>query len=175
MDKELVVLQKQINLHVNDIERYQGFVRKLAVQKGTILEELRRDKEKARKTNKQLKSQKETETGSATVMAAAGKSIMSNSTQAFAEGSPVEVLLFGFKARNNMVNSSFNASIGSDASSTSQHVASSLKHLIKTQNLVSFSIATSGDDGRRIYNLENLKAAGGYSKAPHDVVLQTKI
>lgn len=52
MDKELVVLQKQINLHVHDIERYQGFVRTLAVKKGNNLEELRRDKEKARKTMK---------------------------------------------------------------------------------------------------------------------------
>ena len=55
MDKELVVLQKQINLHVADIERYQGFVSRLAVTKGKKVEELRRDKEKARKTMKQLK------------------------------------------------------------------------------------------------------------------------
>ena len=55
MDKELVVLQKQINLHVADIERYQGFVSSLAVTKGKKVEELRRDKEKARKTMKQLK------------------------------------------------------------------------------------------------------------------------
>ena len=34
MDKELVVLQKQINLHVADIERYQGFVSRLAIKKG---------------------------------------------------------------------------------------------------------------------------------------------
>ena len=58
MDKELVVLQKQINLHVHDIERYQGFVSRLSAKKGNTVEELRRNKEKARNTMKQLKSQK---------------------------------------------------------------------------------------------------------------------
>lgn len=52
MDKELVVLQKQINLHVADIERYQGFVSRLAIKKGETVEEMRRTKEKARKTQK---------------------------------------------------------------------------------------------------------------------------
>lgn len=55
MEKELVVLQKQINLHVHDIERYQGFVSRLAIKKGNTVEELRRNKDKARKTMKQLK------------------------------------------------------------------------------------------------------------------------
>jgi len=52
MDKELVVLQKQINLHVTDIERYQGFVSRLSIKKGNTVEELRRNKDKARKTMK---------------------------------------------------------------------------------------------------------------------------
>lgn len=60
MDKELVVLQKQINLHVADIERYQGFVSRLAIKKGNVVEELRRNKEKARKTMKQLKASRAT-------------------------------------------------------------------------------------------------------------------
>ena len=60
MDKELVVLQKQINLHVADIERYQGFVSRLAVKKGQTVEELRRNKDKARKTMKQLKANRTT-------------------------------------------------------------------------------------------------------------------
>ena len=52
MDKDLVVLRKQINLHVADIERYQGFVSRLAIKKANTVEELRRTKEKARKTMK---------------------------------------------------------------------------------------------------------------------------
>ena len=83
MDKELVVLQKQINLHVADIERYQGFVSRLAVKKGQVIEELRRDKDKARKTMKQLKASKTTVktgglgsgAGSSTLAAAGRESI----------------------------------------------------------------------------------------------------
>ena len=60
MEKELVVLQKQINLHVHDIERYQGFVSRLAIKKGDTVEELRRNKDKARKTMKQLKANRTT-------------------------------------------------------------------------------------------------------------------
>jgi len=60
MDKELVVLQNKINLHVTDIERYQGFVSRLAIKKGNSVEELRRIKEKSRKTMKQLKENRTT-------------------------------------------------------------------------------------------------------------------
>ena len=80
MDKELVVLQKQINLHVADIERYQGFVSRLAVKKGNTVEELRRTKDKARKTMKQLKANRTTSkaaagagAGASTTLAAAGR------------------------------------------------------------------------------------------------------
>jgi len=103
MDKELVVLQKQINLHVADIERFQGFVRNLAIKKGETLEELRRDKEKARKTMKQLKISKAGEkaggaaSGSGATQAGLSKTGVSTATVAFAEGSPVDILLFGFK------------------------------------------------------------------------------
>ena len=81
MDKELVVLQKQINLHVADIECYQGFVSRLAVKKGNTVEELRRTKDKARKTMKQLKANRTTSkaaggaggAGASTTLAAAGR------------------------------------------------------------------------------------------------------
>ena len=42
-------------MHVHDIERIQGFVQRLAINKGETVDELRRTKEKARKTMKQLK------------------------------------------------------------------------------------------------------------------------
>jgi hypothetical protein len=50
MDKEISILQKQINLHVADIERIQGFVANLANKKGKTRDELLRDKERSRKT-----------------------------------------------------------------------------------------------------------------------------
>ena len=89
MDKELVVLQKQINLHVADIERYQGFVSRLAVKKGQTVEEMRRTKEKARKTQKQLKTARTTTSkpmggapaggvGGGSTLAAAGAASIAN-------------------------------------------------------------------------------------------------
>ena len=55
MDKDLIVLQKQINLHVHDIERMQGFVTNLAQKKGNIRDEILRGKERSRRTMEQLK------------------------------------------------------------------------------------------------------------------------
>jgi hypothetical protein len=52
MDKELNVLQKEIHLHVNDIKRIQGLISRLAIIKGETNDEIRRTKERARKTMK---------------------------------------------------------------------------------------------------------------------------
>ena len=49
-DKDLIVLQKQINLHVHDIERIQGMMTIEAQRKGEKSDELRRIKDKSRKT-----------------------------------------------------------------------------------------------------------------------------
>ena len=50
-DMDLIVLQKQINLHVHDIQRIQGVMTVEALNKGRTADELRRIKEKSRKTN----------------------------------------------------------------------------------------------------------------------------
>mmetsp|Transcript_23070 Transcript_23070/g.35714 ORF Transcript_23070/g.35714 Transcript_23070/m.35714 type:complete len:171 (-) Transcript_23070:516-1028(-) len=50
MDKDLIVLQKEINLHVADIQRIQGIISRLATLKGDKADELRRLKEKSRRT-----------------------------------------------------------------------------------------------------------------------------
>ena len=50
MDKDLVRLRKEINLHVHDIERIQGLMARLASMKGDKQDELRRLKDKSRKT-----------------------------------------------------------------------------------------------------------------------------
>ena len=50
MDKDLIRLQKEINLHVADIQRIQGLMRRLAMIKGKTVDELKRNKEKSRKT-----------------------------------------------------------------------------------------------------------------------------
>jgi hypothetical protein len=50
MDKDLIVLQKEINLHVADIKRIQGLMQRVASMKGKTADELRRNKDKSRKT-----------------------------------------------------------------------------------------------------------------------------
>ena len=50
MDKDLIVLQKEINLHVADIQRIQGLMSRLALIKGEKQDELKRNKDKSRKT-----------------------------------------------------------------------------------------------------------------------------
>lgn len=61
-EKELNVLQKEINLHVSDIKRIQGMMSKLAIMKGQTADEIKRNKERARRTNQQLKNTKVSET-----------------------------------------------------------------------------------------------------------------
>ena len=180
-------------MHVADIERYQGFVSRLAVKKGQVIEELRRDKDKARKTMKQLKASKTTVktgglgsgAGSSTLAAAGRESIAQSnfrsqtmaqtSTEAFIEGSPVDVILFGFKKSQGAFATSFNASQSSDNFTGNAHVVQALRHIIKSQPLVSYAISTIGADGRRMYSEENTQAAGGIGKLSQEAQLQTKI
>ena len=57
-DKDLIVLQKQINLHVHDIERIQGMMTIEALRRGEKADELRRIKDKSRKTQAFLSESK---------------------------------------------------------------------------------------------------------------------
>lgn len=84
--------------------------------------------------------------------ASLGKTNMTTTTQAFAEGSPIDILLFGFKKKNNIMATSFNQSASTDSSSGNAHVPEALKHIIKTQPIINFNISTIGPDGRRIYS-----------------------
>lgn len=103
------------------------------------------------------------------------QTIANSSTDAFIEGSPVEVLLFGFKRRENAFQTSFNASVSSDSFSSNAHVVQALRHVLKLQPLTRFNISTIGADGRRLYSDENTQAAGGMGKLDQDSLLQTKI
>jgi len=48
------------------------------------------------------------------------------STEAFAPGSPVEIILFGFKKNDGSFAASFNASVSSDSMSGNAHVVKAL-------------------------------------------------
>jgi len=61
MEKDLNILQKSINLHVNDIKRIQGAVSSLAIKKGNICDELRRQKVMAKRTQEQINKSKAAE------------------------------------------------------------------------------------------------------------------
>ena len=167
MDKDLNVLQKQINLHVHDIERIQGFVSTLAIQKGKTRDELIRGKERSRKTMEQLKKARQVgdapgssgqtsptkKTGGATLMGTHG----GTSNQAFVEGSPVEILLFGQK-KSGTFSSSFGNTQSSDQNSTSAQIIQGLKHVIKVCNITTFAVSTTGSDGQNLYSYEVAKA-----------------
>lgn len=105
------------------------------------------------------------------------QTISSPSTEAFQDGSPVDVILFGFRRGGGSFMTSFNASqgSGSDGQGGNFHVVQALRHIIKNQPLLSYSISTMGADGRRLYSEENTAAAGGIGKLSQEAGLQTKI
>jgi len=127
MDKDLIILQKEIGLHVHDIERIQGLISRLAVKKGETQDELRRNKEKSRKTQAFLSETKKVQ-GSSTKNAgetsgtspekSMQKTMMSGGNMTSTSGMSnsqrsliVELLLFGPQALAkrgvNMTTSSF--------------------------------------------------------------------
>lgn len=110
MDKEISVLQKQINLHVHDIERIQGFVSGLANKKGKTRDELMRGKERSRKTMEQLKRSKQiqqNDDASPTKRTGLMGTMAGTMNTAFVEGGPVDILLFGPRNKSNSYMTSF--------------------------------------------------------------------
>lgn len=107
MDKDLIVLQKEINLHVADIKRIQGLIARLALIKGEKADEMRRTKEKSRKTQaflsdmKKVQSTKERQEGMNSSLGGSMKQTMLSGTMnsSSASASPgnliVDLLLFG--------------------------------------------------------------------------------
>jgi len=94
MDKELNVLQKEINLHVNDIKRIQGLISRLAIMKGKSYDELKRNKEKARKTMRQLKNTKKIGEASSPDRTMKGTTTVGAGMSAINEDNPINMLLF---------------------------------------------------------------------------------
>ena len=156
MDKEISVLQKQINLHVHDIERIQGFVANLANKKGKTRDELLRGKERSRKTMEQLKRSKAVAADQGSSSPSKTGTLMGTNAgtlnQAFVEGSPVDILLFGNKRSMNSYSTSFGQTGGSSETGfSSAQVVSGLKNMIKTSRITRFAISTVGPDGSRLY------------------------
>lgn len=100
---------------------------------------------------------------------------------AFAEGSPVDTLLFGFSQKSKQQSTSLTGGYGATGSSNETvggqyaHVVPALRDLIKRIPYTSFSIATIGPDGNRLYSKEAIKNAGGFANMSKETLLQTKI
>jgi hypothetical protein len=138
MDKDLILLQKQINLHVHDIERMQGFVTNLANNKGKVRDEIHRGKERSRKTmeclrNARAPTQQPEVEGEKKKMATSNLvgTVSGTMNSAFVEGSPIDVLLFGEKKKGNILTASMGMTSGSETNASAATVLAGLKHIIR--------------------------------------------
>jgi hypothetical protein len=170
MDKELNVLQKEINLHVNDIKRIQGLISRLALIKGESQDELRRNKDRARKTMKQLKNTKTFEGSSPERTMRGVATTTMGGAGGFNEDSPINLLLFSNMKKTaigNMMTTSLSNTMGS-INSNYMNVILPLKNIIKTSQLTKFDIASENEQAKKPINAQedHKKANSG---------LQTKI
>ena len=134
-DKDLIVLQKQINLHVHDIERIQGTMTLEALNKGEKADELRRIKDKSRKTQAFLSESKKVQSSTIktsgegtfpdksmkqTMLSGAGSTQGGQSSR---QNLMVDLLLFGQSAmqKKGMMSSSMNNSFQNTATSSMGH------------------------------------------------------
>jgi len=159
MDKDLNVLQKEINLHVNDIKRIQGLTSRLAIMKGETNDEIRRNKDKARKTMQQLKSTKKVGDGSSPerTTKAGGFTTTMGGSGFIDEDSPINLLLgFGSTKKSQGLNQMLTSSLGNTMSSNSNYVnvILPLKQILKTCQLTKFDIASENEQEKKPVNAE---------------------
>mmetsp|Transcript_29401 Transcript_29401/g.29006 ORF Transcript_29401/g.29006 Transcript_29401/m.29006 type:complete len:431 (-) Transcript_29401:57-1349(-) len=157
MDKELNTLQKEINLHVNDIKRIQGLISRLAVKKGETNDELRRNKDRAKKTMNQIKNARKIGgdaertmkntlvTTGATITAGHGFNAAAAST-----------LLLGGNVRNMMTGGMLSSSLGNTSSSGNNFAnqARPLKYILTQAPICKFDISANSGQEKRPINKE---------------------
>jgi hypothetical protein len=152
---------------VNDIKRIQGLISRLALKKGLSYDDLRRDKDRARKTMKQLKNSKAIEEKSVktgTIGGQATGSIGAAGT-GMASDSPANILLFS----NMKKGTGMTTSLGQTTSSNNNYVNTilPLKQILRQCCVTTFDIAT--DTEQKPVNKIDA------SKLKSSVGLQTKI
>lgn len=178
MDKDLIVLQKEINLHVADIKRIQGLMQRLALKKGLQQDELRRTKDKSRKTQAFLSQSKKVASSSTakpdqttspersmkqTMLSGQGSS---GGSSAGGRGIVIDLLLFGPTAggkKGMNMTQSFNNTISSSSASNNQVMP--LKFMIRNLPIMKFEIATTNADGSRRTDTQMGGAEGGGKKS----------
>lgn len=159
MDKELNTLQKVINLHVNDIKRIQGLMARLACKKGETYDELRRNKDKAKKTMKEIKNSKKIESGVDKTMK--GTLVTTGNTIAGGNGFnalAASTLLLGgdFNRRNMMTGGMLSSSLGNTSSSGKglSNTVRPLKYILSQAPLCNFDVSVNSGNEKKPINME---------------------
>ena len=113
--------------------------------KGLSLDELKRSKERARKTMKLLNSAKKVETAqekSLKAAAAMNATTLGGQTSGATSGeSPIDILLFGGARKNQALTSSMGATVSSNYLNT----VYPLKQILRQMEIIDFEIAAEGD------------------------------
>jgi len=83
------------------------------------------------------------------------KTMNRTSNVPFAEGSPVDILLFGAKDKGGLANTY--SSHNSENQSSSQITINGLRNIIKVCDITRFNISCIGPDGSKLYTVANAK------------------
>ena len=153
---------------MHDIERMQGLISRMATMKGNIQDELRRNKEKSRKTQAFLSETKKVQSSSIKANDMTGTSPEKSMKQTMMSGGAtsstgmsnsqrsliVELLLFGPQAMAkrggiNLTTSSFAGTISSGNTTGVVSPVYGLKYIIKSCPITTFEISMSNADGTR--------------------------
>lgn len=147
---------------------------RLAITRGEVNDELRRNKERAKKTMNQLKNTKKIGEGTTSpdrTKAGGFTTTMGLGTGAIDEESPINMLLFSNMKKTSAMNGLMSSSLGNTMSSNSNYmnVILPLKHILKTCAITKFDIASENEQEKKPINedIDHKKANNGG--------LQTKI
>lgn len=162
MDKDLIKLQKEINLHVADIKRIQGLMSKIGISKGQKADELRRLKDKSRKTQAFLSESKKVKSsnipkGDMTMSSpeksmkqtlVSGGGSASGGRENSQAGIIVDLILFGQSAaqkRGLNMTQSLGQTVSSGGGPVSQVYP--LQYILLNSQMTRFDIADTNTDG----------------------------
>ena len=170
MDKDLIKLQKEINLHVADIKRIQGLMSKIGISKGQKADELRRLKDKSRKTQAFLSESKKVKSsnipkGDMTMSSpeksmkqqtlVSGGASASGGRENSQAGIIIDLILFGQSAAQKR-GLNMTASLGQTVSSGGGPVSQvyPLQYILLNSQMTRFDIADTNTDGSQRSNTQ---------------------
>ena len=160
MDKQLVTLQKEINLHVSDIKRIQGLLSRLNVAKGKTQDELRRTKDRARKTMEQLNSHKRADAAEKSLKG--GATLAAGATAGITGGGDAGGLMLFSNVKRRDLGAMMTNSLGNTLNSHSSYVNNvlPLKILLKSSQMTRFEISSEGAKAKKPVNAARFEPQG---------------